>query len=307
MALIGLLRARPLAAPARKLLRVDAFTLFYLSHLFFYAYIVLLLLHAHSWWKWVVGPGSVWVADRLYLLFAHSYATRLERVELLPGRVTKLVVRAPKRFRFHAGEYAFIKVPGLSGVEWHPFTISSSALRAERFTLHVRSLGNWTTALYDSYEARARALDGVSADVDVNAAVAAAAAPPAKLRLPRTLVVDDACEIRGPFGALACSGRCATCAHTPPLLTLNATRCLAPRRRAHDHGAGRQVARHPGRGGHRRDAHRRHSEDAAGPPRGHGGCGRGARAERKWQCRWRCGSRGRGTGGSGGAAGGMRR
>jgi hypothetical protein len=48
MALIGMLRSRPLAAPARKLLRVDAFTLFYLSHLFFYAYIVLLLLHARA-------------------------------------------------------------------------------------------------------------------------------------------------------------------------------------------------------------------------------------------------------------------
>jgi hypothetical protein len=124
-------------------------------------------------------------------------------VELLPGRVTKLVVRAPKRFRFHAGEYAFIKVPGLSGVEWHPFTISSSALRAERFTLHVRSLGNWTAALYGRFEERARALDGVAADVNANADanVLGDAAPPAKLRLPRTLVVDDACEIRGPFGA----------------------------------------------------------------------------------------------------------
>ncbi len=145
------------------------------------------LTRLQNFWKWIVGPGTIWLADRIWLLFGHrralasicwmtcpcsrcpcvarSHETQLERVELLPGRVTKLVVRAPKRFKFHCGEvrrtrsnnalpactadtrswhpsaqYAFIKVPALSGVEWHPFTISSSALRPDRFTFHVRGL-----------------------------------------------------------------------------------------------------------------------------------------------------------------------
>ncbi len=118
-------------------------------------------------------------------------------MELLPGRVTKLVVRAPSRFRFHSGEYAFIKIPALSGVEWHPFTLSSSSLRAHCFTFHVRSLGNWTNSLFELYEERARALDAADSAADG----AADAPQPRKLKLPRTLTVDDACEIRGPFGA----------------------------------------------------------------------------------------------------------
>jgi hypothetical protein len=44
MAIIAMLRARPMSKTARKLFKVDAFTLFYLSHLFFYAYIVLIIL-----------------------------------------------------------------------------------------------------------------------------------------------------------------------------------------------------------------------------------------------------------------------
>ena len=195
MAIIAMLRARPLTKTARKLFRVDAFTLFYLSHLFFYAYVVLVILHARSFWKWIVGPGLFLLCDRVYLFFGHTYATQLQSVELLPGRVTKVVVRAPARFRFHCGEYAFIKIPALSGVEWHPFTISSSALRAHCFTFHIRSLGNWTNSLYDTYEERARALDAAAAGSITGDL------QPRKLKLPRTLTVDDACEIRGPFGA----------------------------------------------------------------------------------------------------------
>ena len=203
MAIIAMVRARPMTKTARRLFKVDAFTLFYLSHLFFYAYIVLIILHAHAFWKWMVGPGFFLFFDRLYLFFGHSHATQLETVELLPGRVTKLVVRAPSRFRFHSGEYAFIKIPALSGVEWHPFTISSSSLRAHCFTFHVRSLGNWTNSLFELYEERARALDAAEAAGGAadTAADAAALQPPRKLKLPRMLTVDDACEIRGPFGA----------------------------------------------------------------------------------------------------------
>jgi hypothetical protein len=105
MALMGIFRGGSGALkPLLKLLRIDAFTLFYVTHLFFYAYPVLLLLHARHFWQWFVGPGAVWLADRVYLLVGHTYTTRLQSVELLPGRVTKLVVKAPKRFRFHCGE-----------------------------------------------------------------------------------------------------------------------------------------------------------------------------------------------------------
>ncbi len=48
MAIIGMLRRRAMTQPAAKLFRVDMFTLFYLSHLFFYAYLVLLILHAQA-------------------------------------------------------------------------------------------------------------------------------------------------------------------------------------------------------------------------------------------------------------------
>jgi hypothetical protein len=49
MALIAMFRRRGARKPGeqrRRLFCVDAFTLFYVSHLFYYAYAVLLILHA---------------------------------------------------------------------------------------------------------------------------------------------------------------------------------------------------------------------------------------------------------------------
>ena len=102
-------------------------------------------------------------------------------------------------FHSHA-QYAYIRLPGVSGVEWHPFTISSSSLRTDEFTFHVRSLGNWTSRLYDTYEARARAMDAAG-DAALGTDDDKAPHVARKLKLPRALVVDDACQIQGPFGA----------------------------------------------------------------------------------------------------------
>ncbi len=49
-------------------------------------------------------------------------------------------------------------IPSLALTEWHPFTISSAPERADSLTLHVRSLGDWTTRLYTLAQERERIL-----------------------------------------------------------------------------------------------------------------------------------------------------
>ena len=36
--------------------------------------------------------------------------------------------------------------------EWHPFTISSAPEQPGTFTLHIRSVGQWTNRLYSHFE-----------------------------------------------------------------------------------------------------------------------------------------------------------
>lgn len=69
----------------------------------------------------------------------------------LPGNITRIQfprVRSDtgEEFKYTAGQYAFLCVPSISMLQWHPFTISS-APHEEMVTFHIRSMGDWTSKL----------------------------------------------------------------------------------------------------------------------------------------------------------------
>lgn len=51
-----------------------------------------------------------------------------------------------KAFEYKAGQYAFLRVPGLGNLQWHPFMISS-APHEPLVTFHIKVLGDWTKNL----------------------------------------------------------------------------------------------------------------------------------------------------------------
>ncbi|KAH7487812.1 Ferric reduction oxidase 7, chloroplastic [Phytophthora ramorum] len=51
-----------------------------------------------------------------------------------------------EEFRYEAGQYAFLCVPAISSLQWHPFTISSSP-HESMVTFHIKALGDWTQKL----------------------------------------------------------------------------------------------------------------------------------------------------------------
>ncbi|MPC25224.1 NADPH oxidase 5 [Portunus trituberculatus] len=70
--------------------------------------------------------------------------------------VVKLLIRRPKNFDFQPGEYVYLNVPSLARYEWHPFTISSAPEFEDYFTVHVRSVGEWTRRIYDMFKEEAK-------------------------------------------------------------------------------------------------------------------------------------------------------
>ena len=96
---------------------------------------------------------------------------------ILPSSVTGLVVERPAKFNFSAGDWVFVNIPAVAAHEWHPFTISSAPevdpsniygcddqsfsphQVDEEFTLHIRSVGEWTGRLHklikEDYERQA--------------------------------------------------------------------------------------------------------------------------------------------------------
>jgi len=131
------------------------FEIFYFTHLLYYAYFVLLLVHAPEFWKWFIVVGLIWVVEIVYrilnALFGHGKSV-IKAGVILPSKVTNLIIDRPPGFNFSAGDWVFVKIPAVASSEWHPFTISSAPEISGQFTLHIRGVGQWTNSLYKLFE-----------------------------------------------------------------------------------------------------------------------------------------------------------
>jgi predicted ferric reductase/Ca2+-binding EF-hand superfamily protein len=131
------------------------FELFYRTHLLYPVWFALALVHGPVFWIWAALPLAVFAVDRLVGLPQKSSDAKVLACVPLASGVTKLVVEKPAGFSHTAGDYVYMQLPALARHEWHPFTISSAPELPE-LTFHVRSLGDFTTALYRLAEERSR-------------------------------------------------------------------------------------------------------------------------------------------------------
>jgi len=131
------------------------FELFHFSHLLYVPWFALALAHGAAFWKWAGVPLAVFAVDRLRRLSRSGERAKIHGMEPLASGVTLLTLAKPPEFAHRAGNYLYLKLPALAPHEWHPFTISSAPEKPD-LTLHVRSLGNFTSALYELARARSR-------------------------------------------------------------------------------------------------------------------------------------------------------
>ncbi|HWP06628.1 MAG TPA: ferric reductase-like transmembrane domain-containing protein [Polyangiaceae bacterium] len=139
----------------RKVRASGRFELFHVSHLLYVPWFALALAHGAAFWKWAGVPLAVFAVDRLLRFSRSGERAKVLGCDPLVSGVTRLTLAKPARFSHRAGEYVYLKVPALAAHEWHPFTISSAPEQPD-LTLHVRSLGNFTSALYELARARSR-------------------------------------------------------------------------------------------------------------------------------------------------------
>ncbi|NWY60408.1 NOX5 oxidase, partial [Chionis minor] len=126
---------------------------FYWTHLSYIPVWTLLLLHGPHFWKWFAVPGCLFALEKvLGLAWRRAGGLRVLEVNLLPSKVTHLVIERPPFFHYEPGDYVYLNVPAIATYEWHPFTISSAPEQQETLWLHIRSLGQWTNKLYEYFQ-----------------------------------------------------------------------------------------------------------------------------------------------------------
>ncbi|XP_010922462.1 putative respiratory burst oxidase homolog protein H isoform X1 [Elaeis guineensis] len=144
-----------LPSPLHHLAGFNAF--WYAHHLLVLAY-VLLVVHSYfiyltrEWykkttWMYLSIPVLFYACERLIRKFREkNYRVSIVKAAIYPGNVLSIHMKKPPGFRYKSGMYLFVKCPDVSPFEWHPFSITS-APGEDYLSVHIRTLGDWTTAL----------------------------------------------------------------------------------------------------------------------------------------------------------------
>lgn len=133
--------------------RRRSYEIFQLGHLLMFPMIGLLcahgtaaLLQSPMLGYWLAFPTLLVIIERLWRLY-RSFASIPARLAILDDSAVSITCEHPrgKDWRYHAGQYVLVQVPAISRWQWHPFTISACV--GDRLQVHVKTDGDWTSAL----------------------------------------------------------------------------------------------------------------------------------------------------------------
>ncbi|KAL2899209.1 putative respiratory burst oxidase-like protein H [Bienertia sinuspersici] len=190
-------------------LHLAGFNAFWYAHHLLVVVYILLIIHGYflfltkDWytkttWMYLVFPVLLYASERTLTSFHdHNHHVNILKAVIYQGNVLALYMSKPPGFKYKSGMYLFVKCPDISSFEWHPFSITSAPDDAY-VSVHIRTLGDWTTALRERF--------AKACEPPVN--------PPAKGRLMRmeTKQINDVdlqpasfphIIIKGPYGAPA--------------------------------------------------------------------------------------------------------
>jgi hypothetical protein len=123
----------------------EAFTRFTRTH-FYMSWVVLNILHVPNLWLYFLVVGIYFLSERCYDFFRKTIYVNMGDCRPGPNGVT-FVQCLKKGLDTPPGCYFFIKVPSISLVEWHAFSIASSP-SSPCATFHIDAAGDWTRKLY---------------------------------------------------------------------------------------------------------------------------------------------------------------
>ncbi|CAI9297887.1 unnamed protein product [Lactuca saligna] len=137
------------------------FTSFWYAHHLLVIVYILLILHGYflvfatfwynkTTWMYLVVPMLMYSTERVFTAGDHQHRVNIVKAIIYTGNVLALYMSRPHGFKYKSGMYLFVKCPDISGVEWHPFSITS-APGDDYLSVHIRTLGDWTTALKEEF------------------------------------------------------------------------------------------------------------------------------------------------------------
>lgn len=131
-----------------KVIRKHRHNLFYFTHFLYFGWVILAILHGPTFWQWVILPFAGILVEWVFRRLRGQEESYISESEITAPNIAHIKIRRPNSFQYRPGDYLFLRVPGISRLEWHPFTIASTGNDRE-IRLYIKDLGDWTNALIE--------------------------------------------------------------------------------------------------------------------------------------------------------------
>jgi len=142
-----------------EIIRRKKYEVFYYLHYQFIAFLVFGALHSEKLRPFVIFAAGIWCFDKFMRIMWGMWPTKTLLLKQKPAGMVQVVFRKrffAKVFRMHkVGQFMLINFPGLSPLEWHPFSISSGPDETT-VEVHIKARGDFTTKLVAAAQNKTR-------------------------------------------------------------------------------------------------------------------------------------------------------
>ncbi|KAH8488717.1 hypothetical protein H0E87_024375 [Populus deltoides] len=131
-------------------IRRKMFELFFYTHYLYILFMVFFIFHVGISFACLMLPGFyLFLVDRFLRFLQSRQRVRLVSARILPCDTVELNFSKNPRLSYNPTSILFINVPSISGLQWHPFTITSNSnLEPEKLSVVIKSDGSWTRKLH---------------------------------------------------------------------------------------------------------------------------------------------------------------
>ncbi|CAM8974476.1 unnamed protein product [Rhodiola kirilowii] len=129
--------------------RQNMFELFFYTHYLYIVFVVFFALHLGAYFTCMTLPGFyLFVIDRYLRLLQSQQNVKLISARVLPCESVELNFAKSPGLKYPPTSCMFVKVPCVSRLQWHPFTVcSNSDLEEDIISVLIKSEGSWTRKL----------------------------------------------------------------------------------------------------------------------------------------------------------------
>ncbi|KAJ3671746.1 hypothetical protein LUZ60_007825 [Juncus effusus] len=147
---IGLITILIIWITSLPIIRRKYFQTFYMTHHLYIVFISFFLLHAGDRHFYLVLSGVILFSlDKILRLIQSKREICIVSARVLPCKAVELILPKDPSLKYTPTSTIFLKIPSISKLQWHPFSITSSCYKDnENLSVLIKCHGNWTEELY---------------------------------------------------------------------------------------------------------------------------------------------------------------